>query len=189
MSKQEYPRTYKGHGKHGKRTHRLMAEIAVGHSLPSSVEVHHFGGVAHSEGLVVCENHEYHLLLDMRERAWRVCGNPAWRKCQFCKQYDDIANMRVHRQRKQIKTYLSYHHAACENIYKKNRKASTDVAPLCACGCGRSVNKGWNGAEWNTFIHGHSDPRGWRKLKTNVRPSWVVVNSSWTNNGGGDEDK
>lgn len=90
--------------------HRIIAENVMGKSLPKKVVVHH-----HSETeLVVCENNAYHLFLHQRERAYRECGNAYWRKCKFCKQYDDPK-----------KLYLNdacAYHRACMAKYARERR-------------------------------------------------------------------
>ncbi len=76
--------------------HRLICERILGRILPASVVVHHINVIRDDnrpENLVVCQNNTYHLLLHRRERALKACGYANWRKCPFCKQYDNPANM------------------------------------------------------------------------------------------------
>ena len=76
--------------------HVVVAESAAGRLLPDGAEVHHVSGVRDDNAgrnLVICENHAYHALLHLRARARSECGNPDWRKCQFCDRWDDPANL------------------------------------------------------------------------------------------------
>ena len=65
------------------REHRLVAEAVLGTPLPSGAVVHH-----HGDTLVICEDQKYHMLLHVRMRALAACGDPNWRRCRKCKQYD-----------------------------------------------------------------------------------------------------
>lgn len=96
--------------------HVLIAERAMGKPLPAKAEVHH---VDESKGnnvpsnLVICQDHAYHRLLHVRMRALDACGNANWRKCTFCKRYDDPAAMTANR--------WSFYHAACHATYQCTR--------------------------------------------------------------------
>jgi hypothetical protein len=60
-----------------RRLHRLRAEAAVGHPLPSSVQVHHVdGSKSDHSALVICQDQAYHMLLHVRTRVLRAGGNP-----------------------------------------------------------------------------------------------------------------
>lgn len=51
--------------------------------------------------------------------------------------------------------------------YRKNRPQPPDEpAPLCACGCGRSVNWHYIKGQWNTFIHNHNPRFPWSQTLT-----------------------
>lgn len=58
-------------GEH-KTEHRILAEKALGKPLPLGAEVHHTGEKWDNHGpfkLVICPNHEYHMLLHKRTNA------------------------------------------------------------------------------------------------------------------------
>lgn len=79
--------------------HRAVADDAMGGRLPDGAPVHHADGdPANNEpsNLVVCEDNAYHRLLHQRMRAKDACGDPSWRKCNYCGEYDDPANLRIY---------------------------------------------------------------------------------------------
>jgi hypothetical protein len=80
--------------------HVLIAGGALGKPIPSSCPVHHVNEIRSDntkENLVVCNGAAYHKLLHRRMRAQRACGNPNWRKCSYCQEWDDPAVLsRVH---------------------------------------------------------------------------------------------
>jgi hypothetical protein len=80
-----------------KPEHIVLAEKALGKKLPVGAQVHHVDYNRSNNGpfnLVVCPNQEYHYLLHVRTDAMLACGNPNFRKCRFCGQYDDPVNLR-----------------------------------------------------------------------------------------------
>lgn len=91
--------------------HRLIAEKALGKTLPTGVVVHHH--TPHQ--LVVCQDDAYHKLLHLRTRALYASGHASWRKCQFCKQWDDPVNLFLNARHRH-----SYHRA-CNAAYIRER--------------------------------------------------------------------
>ena len=78
------------------RESRLIAEKLLGRILSRIVVIHHTDGkkgMVDPYGIVICENTAYHSLLHRRQRALTICGHVSWRKCQFCKRYDDPVNL------------------------------------------------------------------------------------------------
>jgi len=87
-----------GHPYHSKSRgqvyeHRLEVEKVIGRYLMPEEKVHHHYHKDGSVTLVLCPNQQYHSLLHLREEALRRCGNANWRKCTFCKEYDDPKNL------------------------------------------------------------------------------------------------
>lgn len=80
------------------REHIAVAERALGKPLPVDAVVHHVNEIKDDNrptNLVICPDRAYHALLHLRMRA-QALGLPLdWRKCVFCKQYDDPRNMGI----------------------------------------------------------------------------------------------
>lgn len=99
-----------------KRHARAKATKALGKSLPRKSIVHHFDGTKNNDkngNLVLCQDQAYHLLLHIRERAYRDCGNPNFLKCRICKKYDDPENLTILKGRQ--------YHKKCAAEYQRNR--------------------------------------------------------------------
>ena len=109
--------TYKGERK---KEHRIKIEILLNRKLKSWNQIHHRDGNGFNnsnDNLIVCENSAYHKLIERREKAYRITGDPTKRRCWFCKQWDNINNMRAYNL---IKRYVpDYEHIKCSNDYKK----------------------------------------------------------------------
>ena len=91
-----------------KYLHVIVAEQALGKPLPPGAEVHHINGdpADNSPGnLVICPNHEYHMLIHQRERSLNACGDPSFRPCRICGAHDDTKNMRL--------SGRQFYHTAC----------------------------------------------------------------------------
>lgn len=76
--------------------HILVAEKVFGKYLPDGAIVHHIDGDVSNNNphnLVICQDVAYHLLLHQRERALNDCGHASWRRCMFCRNYDDPEKM------------------------------------------------------------------------------------------------
>ena len=99
------------------REHVLVIEQALGKDLPPGAVGHHIdgnGGNNKNSNLVACENDQYHHLLHLREKALLACGHVSWRKCCYCKEYDDPINLHI-----STKPSQPVYHASCRNLYKR----------------------------------------------------------------------
>lgn len=102
-----------GHHRSDKRGYVLeyiiTAETALGTPLPAKAVVHH-----HGDGLVVCQDNAYHMLLHQRLRAYNVCGHHDWRKCVHCKEYDSPEKLTI--------CGNTIYHKKCESLAKRNKR-------------------------------------------------------------------
>ena len=107
--------------------HTLLAEKALGRKLKGTERVHHVDGDGKNNrpgNLVICPDQAYHLLLHVRTRAVKACGNADFRKCQACRAYDDTGNMKR-------QTRGNYMHQSCMAGYRHQLRAMREVA---SCG-------------------------------------------------------
>ena len=93
--------------------HRLEVEVRIGRYLKPKEQVHHHYNKDGSATLVACENQAYHGLLHQRETTLRFSGHANWRKCEFCKQYDDPKNLTIKQE---------VYHKSCRNKYQQNMR-------------------------------------------------------------------
>jgi len=77
-----------------RNAYRGIAEKAVGHALPSSVQVHHVNGDCSDdrpENLVICQDRKYHALLHYRQSVIASGHDPDIEKrCSLCKKYKPL---------------------------------------------------------------------------------------------------
>jgi len=105
-------------GKYINSEHRIIAERALGRELPPGVQVHHHNGYDRDTTvLVICENNQYHKLLHARENALKACGNPLWRKCSYCGEYDSPENLYMSK-----RNTNHVNHRKCKAKHESNRK-------------------------------------------------------------------
>lgn len=122
---------YLQHCVDGKRkfAHVAIAEAALGKPLPVGAQVHHWNGDRldnRPANLVICPDQAYHALLHQRARALDACGNASWRRCSFCKSYDDPLNMKEVRNEHDR---CPYYHRDCKYAYYAARKVAVEAGP------------------------------------------------------------
>lgn len=109
---QGYRRTSSGRKGSTKAEHIVIAEAAMGKTLPVGAEVHHVDENKANNApsnLVICPDRAYHQLLHRRMRALEACGHADWRKCHRCGQYDKPENLHQSAQK--------VYHAACNRAH------------------------------------------------------------------------
>ena len=76
--------------------HLLVAEKALGRTIPKSIPVHHVDMDKKNDSpgnLVICQDHSYHGLLHQRTSALKACGKASYVKCSICGEYDAPENI------------------------------------------------------------------------------------------------
>jgi len=99
------------------RRYIVVAERALGKTLPPGVIIHHVDGNQTNDtntNLVICENTKYHHLLHVREKALKECGHANWKKCWICQKYDDPKNLYIASRGNPIR------HLKCHREYERN---------------------------------------------------------------------
>ena len=94
--------------------HRLNAKRQHGGELPDGAIVHHLNGKQDNETVQVCLSHAEHRMIHVREKALQDCGHEDWRKCHYCHQYDDPANL--------TKYASGHYHKKCASEYVAKRR-------------------------------------------------------------------
>ena len=110
-------------GKSKKMQHVIVMEQHLGHPLKKGNVVHHIDGDTTNNdisNLQLFQNQSEHRLFHANEKAMMESGNPTFRKCIYCKAYDDPANM------KRYESNINknrYHHVSC----KRNEAKTGDL--------------------------------------------------------------
>lgn len=73
--------------------HRYLAAKTLGKSLPPGSIVHHHNRGKSGGPLVICQDHQYHMLIHLRMRAYLATGDSQKRHCSVCKGWDDPSSM------------------------------------------------------------------------------------------------
>lgn len=104
--------------------HVLKASLALGKPIPPGVIVHHVNEITtdnRNTNLLICSQ-GYHHLLHARMRALRACGNPSWRKCQYCQTWDSPDHLVINKKSSSVR------HRACHTKSEYNRKQQRKAA-------------------------------------------------------------
>ncbi len=99
----------------------LIAEKVLGKILPEGTIVHHSDGDQTNDknnNLVICQNQGYHQLLHQRKRAYDACGNASWRKCKYCKKYDNPPNLKFDKNGRN-QYHSACHKQRCKEYYRE----------------------------------------------------------------------
>lgn len=97
--------------------HIIVTEKALGKKLPKGAEVHHVDCNKlnnANNNLVICPSKAYHKLLHVRTKALEISGNANYRRCTFCKIYDDPVNL--------YSNHGNFRHRSCASDYQKQHK-------------------------------------------------------------------
>lgn len=97
--------------------HILVAEKALGKSLPQGAMPHHVNGKKGDNrpcNLVICQDAKYHKLLHQRTTAFKECGHANWRKCHVCKKHDDPKKLHI--------TSTHCYHRSCRNAKRRESR-------------------------------------------------------------------
>ena len=97
--------------------HVIVAEKAIGKHLPIGSVVHHVNGLRddnRNSNLVICQDRAYHNLIHARLNALNAAGDPAKRKCKYCKLYDSLSNLKING--------TGFYHSICVNKYQKEKR-------------------------------------------------------------------
>jgi hypothetical protein len=97
--------------------HIKIAEKALGKKLPKGAVVHHVDGNKLNNvnsNLCIFPSNSYHIFIHARMKALEECGNANYRKCKFCKKYDDQNNLILDKCRWSF-------HRICKNNYQRER--------------------------------------------------------------------
>ena len=94
--------------------HTIKAENVLGRKLKQNEIVHHLDGNPKNRSnnnLVIIERN-MHNYLHRRLRSFMAVGNVNYRRCRYCKVYDDPINMMRYQDR--------IYHQKCERLYRKS---------------------------------------------------------------------
>lgn len=105
----------------------IMSEM-LGRALTDLEVVHHIDedkGNNSPGNLQLFANQAEHLTHHMHLRALHECGNPNYRKCPYCKQYDNPEDM----SQRNDEHANYYYHTACVDLYNVSMRGDTRRTP------------------------------------------------------------
>ncbi len=106
---------------------RLVAASILGRQLFTTEHIHHADNNKtnnNPENIVICSSQKDHNELHMLINSKKESGHAGWRKCKFCKQYDDPANMSFIKQ-----SYSGgYRHKSCAAKYVLERRHRLNIS-------------------------------------------------------------
>lgn len=111
---EDHPRSHNGYV----LEHILVAEEKIGRLLLPKERVHHENEIKSDnrhDNLTVFPNEKAHQQHHVRMSALKACGNPDWRHCTHCKQYDSIDHLHK-------SGAHQFYHWECRKIYERTRK-------------------------------------------------------------------
>ncbi len=98
---------------------RAVVESMVGHIVGRGVNFHHIDHDREHDvwiNIIPFEDQAAHSFFHARERAREACGNPGWRKCGYCHEYDDPENMYI------TPNGENAWHQECQNRYRRRAR-------------------------------------------------------------------
>ena len=99
--------------------HVAVVSRALGRAVPLGAVAHHINNIRDDNrpgNLVLLEGPGEHTRLHMREKALAASGHAYWRKCGYCKAYDDPDNLCIR------KSGDFAYHRACRRGHRKTRR-------------------------------------------------------------------
>ena len=70
--------------------HVLVCSAALGKPIPEGVIIHHWDRDNSNnapKNLLICQDHAYHMLIHMRQRAYEQSGHTDYKHCHICKKW------------------------------------------------------------------------------------------------------
>lgn len=123
----EHPRAHNtGKGYKYVFEHILIAEKVLGRYLKDGEVVHHLDGnrTNNANNNLVITDYKTHQLYHKRLRAFQACGDPNFKRCKFCKEWDDQTNMDEHTTNSSHREGIQecFYHKECGTKYFKEYK-------------------------------------------------------------------
>jgi len=101
------------------KKHRMIAEKVLGRKLKQTECVHHFNEKKQenaNSNMVICTM-SFHHTIHLRTRAFYATGNPNYRKCLYCKEWDNPSSLYI------TPSGAGVWHRSCYNKYRNQYNA------------------------------------------------------------------